>query len=257
MTGMTSDIAFEIETASADSEPGDTLLLGVSNIGMAGLTAVDHLVRHFDSDPIGHLSPENVPAIAPFENGEPRHHTRLYTVPAANLTVLVGELFIPVQAASAFTDALLDWTATRDIEEIAVLHGVPFPHGPDEHTVFHVATADYRDVRLGEGTSQPLAGGVLDGITGELVTRGLEEAAPPVGVFVTPTHPPGPDIDAALLLLETLQTVYEFTVPEDELKQRAEELKQYYTELAERMQALGDMNQSLGSRDFPEDRMYM
>ena len=86
---------------------------------------------------------------------------------------------------------------------------------------------------------------------------GIDDRAPPVGVYVTPTHPPGPDIDASLLLLEAVQRVYGFTVDEKGLRARSEELKQYYRELAQRMESLGEGEQPLATREYPEDRMFM
>ncbi len=224
---------------------------------MAGLTAADYLVRQVDSEQIGYISPDDFPAITPFEDGEPRHHTRLYHLPEANVTVLVGELFVPVGAAHSFTDAIMDWIEPKAIGEIAVLHGVPYPHGPEEHSVFHVSTPAYQTRRLSKTEVQPLGGGLLDGVVGEIVSRSLDDGAPPAGVYVTPTHPPGPDIDAAILLLDAIQDIYGFTVDEEELKQRSEELKQYYTELAERIKTMNEAEQPLGTREYPEDRMYM
>lgn len=253
---MSADTTFEV-TVPDDRRPGDTLVLGLANPGMAGLTAADYLVRHLETDPEGAVVSHGLPAIVPFEAGVPRHHTRIYDVVGSSLAVLVGELFVPPWVAGPFADAVLDWTAAAGIDELAVLHGVPFPHGEDEHTVFTVATAGYRERRLESGELQPLAGGVLDGTPGELVTRGLEDDATEVGVYVTPAHPPGPDVDAALRLIDALEGRYDLDVDEAELQALAERLRQYYTELADRMETLAQADQSIASRDFAEDRMYM
>ncbi|QSG14738.1 proteasome assembly chaperone family protein [Halapricum desulfuricans] len=253
---MVPDPTFEMKV-SGDQRPGSSLVVGLSHFGMAGLSAVDYLVRHTDAEQIGHISPDEFPAIAPFQNGEPRHHTRLYHLSDVNISVLVGELFVPVWAAHSFADAIVDWVDSVPIEEIAILHGVPYPHGPDEHGVFHVSTPTYHTRRIAETDIQPLGGGLFDGVVGEIVTRSLDDRAPPTGVYVTPAHPPGPDLDAALVLLDAIQDIYDISVDAEELKQRSEELKQYYTELSERMQSISDGEQPLGSRDYPDDRMYM
>lgn len=253
---MSADPTFEV-TVPADRRPGDTLVLGLANSGMAGLTAADYLVRHLESEPEGAVVPHGLPAIAPFEAGVPRHHTRIYDVVGSSLAVLVGELFIPPWVASPFVDAVLDWAVAAGIDEFAVLHGVPFPHGEHEHAVYTVATEGYRGGRLEGSELQPLAGGVLDGATGELVTRALDDDTVEVGVYLTPTHPPGPDVDAALLLIDALEGRYEIDVDEAELQELSERLRQYYTELADRMEALAQADQPIASRDFPEDRMYM
>lgn len=253
---MTAPPPFVVD-APADREPGSTLVVGLSHPGMAGVTAADYLVRHLDSTQIGHVVPEDLPAIAPFEEGVPRHHSRLYTVDGTGLTVLVGELFVPVSAARSYADALLEWTEEYAVDEIVVLHGVPFPHGPDEHEVFSVSTPGYAERRLADGAIEPLKGGFLDGVVGELVTRSIDAAAPETGVLVTPTHPPGPDVDAALKLLNAVERLYALDVDETELRALGEQLKRYYEQLADRMETLAETDSSLRSHDYPEDRMFM
>lgn len=248
--------SFHVEGTSGH-HTGETLILGQSHVGMAGVTAADYLVRHLDSTKIGHVSPSELPAIAPFEDGVPRHHSRLYTLDQYDITVLVDELFVPVAAARSYVDGVLEWARDRAISEVMVLHGVPFPHGPDEHEVFYVATPDYRERRLSGTTLQALKGGYLDGVVGELVTRSLDDQAPETGVFVTPTHPPGPDVDAALKLLAAIEDICGFDVDETELREYGTQLKQYYEQLGERMAALSEGEDDLGSHDYPEDRMYM
>ena len=244
-------------TSVPEQGTGTTLIVGQSHPGMAGVTAVDYLVRQLESREIGHIAPEGLPAIAPFENGVPRHHTRLYTLDGSDLTVLIGELFIPTGVARPYADALLAWATEQNIDEIVILHGVPFPHGPDEHEVFHVATPAYRERRLADEPIRPLKGGILDGVAGEVVTRSLDETAPETGVFTTPTHPPGPDIDAAIRLLNAIETLYGFDVDETELRQLGHQLQQYYEQLADRMAAIAESEDSITSHDYPEDRMYM
>lgn len=242
---------------TAERATGATLVVGQTHLGMAGVTATDYLVRHLDGTLLGHIAPEDLPAIAPFEDGVPRHHSRLYSLDGVDLTVLVGELFIPVGAARTYTDALLEWASDRDIEEVVVLHGVPFPHGPEEHEVFYVATPSYREGHLAATSFRPLKGGFLDGVVGEVMTRSLDEQAPEAGALITPTHPPGPDVDAALKLLDALQTLYGFEVETAELTDLREQLKQYYEQLADRMATIAEGEEPLASHDYPEDRMYM
>lgn len=248
--------SFEV-TVPSDIRPGQTLLIGLSNLGMAAVTAADYLVRHRRSELIGHITPEELPAITPFENGEPRHHTRLYNLTDIDSTVLVGELFVPVWAARSFTNSLIEWVQTHEIEEIAFLHGVPFPHGPDEHTTFYVASEDYRSRRLEDVDVQPLKGGFLDGVAGELVAKSISGDIPPVGIYVTPTHPPGPDIDAAFEFLDAIERIYGVEVDRAELEERSEEIKQYYANLAERLATIEESDQLLSNREYPENRMYM
>lgn len=252
---MASDPVYDVSIATDEPLEGP-LLLGLSNVGMAGLTAADYLVTHLEFEQIGHVRSHGLPDITPVEDGEPRHPMRVYASPRVDCCVLLSELFVPVWAADAFADGILEWIRSTGIDELAVFHGIPYPHGPDEHDVFYVATPEYRDRRL-DGTSvSPVSGGVLDGVAGELTVRSLEREAPPLGAYVTPTHPPGPDLEASLRYLDLLGTVYGFEIDDDQLRERSAELQRYYAELADRMATM-ESQEGPGNRNFPEDRMFM
>lgn len=238
---------------TADGEPAaDVLVVGLSSPGFAGVTATDYLTRHLPSEEIGHVSPADFPTITPFAEGRPRNPTRIYDIERTSLAAVVGELFVPVPAASAFVDSLLSWVEEAGVSEIVVPYGIPLPHGPEEHAVFTVATDAFRDRRLKGSGFDGLRGGVLDGPVGELVGRSLNSDAPPAGALVTPVHPPGPDLEAAIRLVDALESLYGVDVDEGELRNKSRELQEYYSTLADRMNALEE-----GSRDYSEDRSYM
>jgi uncharacterized protein len=118
-----------------------------------------------------------------------------------------------------------------------------------------VATESYRARHVPAGEIPALKGGYFDGYVGEVMLRGLGTDAPRVGALVTPAHPPGPDFDAALLVLEAVADLYDLAVDEADLRRRAEALDRQYRELAERIQTL-DAGSSPSGSDYPEDRMF-
>jgi uncharacterized protein len=195
------------------SDPSTTVVAGFSAFGLAGLTAADYLV-----DPL-------------------------------DLTVFVNELFLPTFAADPFADALLDWTDGRDVEEILVLSGVPFAHGPDEHATFFVASDDYRERRLDGVDIEPMSKGFLDGINGAITSRGIESSLH-TAVFITPVHEQVPDVPAAIRLIEAFDRVCDLGVDAGPLGAFAGTVEEYYRNLADRLAAADD-----GA--VPEDRMYM
>jgi uncharacterized protein len=253
---MAREPAFEVRE-TGDVTPGETLLVGTAGLGVAGLTATDYLVTHVETTQVGHVRTRNLPDITPFSDGQPRRPARLYSTAESDVTILITELFLPVTVSDLWAGAVLEWAAERGVTEVTALHGAPFPHQPHEHAVYHVATDGYRERHFdGEGGAdiEPLAGGFFDGIIGELLSRSLEEEGPPTGVLVTPTHLPGPDFDAAIRLLDALETVHGVETDESELRGRADEMEQYYEELAGRMQTL---REEQAADDYPNDRMYM
>ncbi|WP_458188526.1 proteasome assembly chaperone family protein [Haladaptatus sp. NG-WS-4] len=234
---------------SYDEKPSETLIVGLSEFGLAGLTAVDYLIEQLDLEQTGHVTAEQLPAITPFENGRPRHHTRLFSRPDLDVTILVGELFVPVWAADSFASAVLDWTGENGVEEIAVLSGVPIPHGPEEHRVFYIATDDYREKRLTESEIPGMGRGFLDGVNATLVRRGIDSSLA-TGILVTPAHAQTPDVEAALRLIDAICEVYGLSVDTGPLEAFGEEVGEYYAELSSRLEAARESER-------PDDRMYM
>ena len=250
-TDSSADPAFSV-THSA--EPSSTLVVGFSAFGLAGLTAVDFLVDHLGLEQHGHVSVEGLPAITPFTDGRPRYPIRLYSRDDIDLTVLVGELFLPPSAADAFGQAVIEWTDANDIDETVSLSGVPIAHGPEEHVTYHIATEDYHAARLAdhEPPIPAMGGGYLSGINGALLSHGMETEVAAC-VYTTPVHQQTPDADAALRLLETFDQVYDLEVDLGPLESFAEQVSEQYEELAARMEAA---EEEQGERR-PEDRMYM
>jgi len=243
---MPDDPTFRVATTD-EAVDSTSILAGISSYGLAGLTAVDFLVDALDLEECGHVTAPGLPTIVPFEEGRPRHHTRLLSREDLDLTVLLGELSVPPGAAGEFADAVHEWTEDRGIGEVTVLSGVPLPHGPDDHDVFTVASEDYDDGRLERAGGRPLRTGFFDGVNAALLERGMGTDTA-VGVYTTPVHQQVPDVEAALRLLESATSAYELAVETEPLESFAADVEQYYSDLAERLAA---------REEGPEDRMYM
>lgn len=232
-----------------ETKPSESLVAGFSSFGLAGLTAANYLTEQLEVTESGHITAERLPAITPFENGIPRHHTRLFSHATADVTVLTNELFVPPLAADSFSQAVLDWGDRNGVEEITVLAGVPVAHGPDEHRTYYVATDDYRAARLRDTELQPMGRGFLDGVNASLVGRGIDSDLR-VGVLVTPVHAQAPDAEAALRLVDALEQVLGVSVETDELENLASEVERYYRELADRLERVDQEH-------VYEDRMFV
>jgi len=247
MDADTEEHEFSIEHEGA---PSKSLVVGLSEFGLAGLTAVDYLVEHLELEKTGCVTTDHLPSITPFEDGRPRHHTRFFSSKDADFTVLSGELFIPPDAAREFADAVMGWTERNGVDEVTLLSGIVAAHGPEQHDAFFVATDDYRDKV--EGTLEPMGGGFLEGVHADLLARGIDTPLS-VGALVTPAHPPAQDIEAALRLINAFEEVHDVEVDTEPLEEHSKELKQHYEQLAERIENL----RKESSRRVAEDRAYM
>ena len=231
------------------TKPSETVLVGFSTYGLAGLTAANFLVEQLELEETGHVTATSLPAITPFEDGRPRHHSRFFSRDDLDVTVFVNELFIPAGAADSFADAVLSWTDTNDVEEVAVLSGIPVAHGPEEHDVFYVATDDYRERRLADTDLKGMGNGFVDGVNASLLSRGMDSALR-TGVLITPVHAQVPDVQAAIRLVEAVEEIYGLSVDAGPLEAFAAEVESYYQELQNRLD-------SVDERHTADDRMFM
>jgi len=127
-----------------------------------------------------------------------------------------------------------------------VLRGMPVAHGPDDHRTFHVATDGYRERRPADAGVPPMGSGYLDGVTAGILQDGIESGLD-VRVYVTPVHAQAPSAEAAIRLVETLESRYDFGIDSGPLEAFAAEIARHYEQLAERMEDR--------KAELPEDRM--
>lgn len=244
---MTSD---NVSVVLTDDPPAvDTLVVGVSEYGLAGLTAVDYLTDQRPMELVGHVQTDGPPSLTPFEGGTPRHHTRLYVDDDASLAVMVGERFVPPAEAGPTAAAVMTAAQRLAAANVTMLSGVPMAHGPDDHDPFYIATTEYQTAYLEETDIRAMGNGFLDGLRAELVARGMRDG-PPTGVFTTPTHPQAPDAAAAIRLVTALKQTHGVPVDTGPLEAFAADIEAHYKALAERMDATDTSSQL-------DDRMYM
>ncbi|WP_324757877.1 proteasome assembly chaperone family protein [Haloarcula montana] len=235
---------------TASPEPVETLIVGVSTYGLAGLTAVDYLTDERPMEQVGYLTGGDQPVITPFQDGSPRHHTRLSVDTERSIGVVVGERMVTVEAATGVADAIETLCERTETETVVILSGVPVAHGPDDHVPFYIATEGYRSSFLEDADIRPMGNGYIDGLPAELLDRGIEGAGLDVGVFTTPVHAQTPDAAAALRLLDVLSAVHDIDIDTGPLKTFAASVESHYQALAERLDSERDTG-------VPDDRMYM
>ena len=229
---MADELTLEVD---ADEPPESTLIVTFPGPGMAGISATQYLIEQLGLEETGHIQTTGLPAITPYADGRPYHHTRLFSGPDLACTFLISELPIPVQLSEPFGRILLDWIDDRTVEEVALLTSIPWLEPVDD--LYYVASDDFRDHRLADADLSPLDGGFLTGTNASLIARAMDTTLR-VGVIATSVDPRVPlDANASVRLVEGLDRIYEFDVETDELRQFADRTHQHYEGLAAQYEA--------------------
>ena len=229
---MPEEIALDVET---DEPPESTLIVGFPGPGMAGVSANQYLIEQLALEETGHVQAEGLPAITPYVDGRPYHHTRLFSSRDVEFTLLVSELPVPIQLSEPFGRILLEWIDERDVDEVTLLTAIPSLESFEE--LFYVASADYYEHRLADRSISALRSGFLTGVNASLTARAMDTELR-VGVLATSIDPRQPlDGEAVLRLVEGLDRIYGLDVETDELRQFAERTREHYEELAARVES--------------------
>lgn len=245
---MTDRFALEFET---DQPPESTLVVAFPEPGLAGLSANQYLIETLDLTEVGYIQTRGLPAITPYANGRPHHPARLFSGPGFDYTVLTCEVPIPAQFAGPFGRRLAEWLEHHAVEEMTLLTTVP--HLEFSQGLYHVASRDYAEKRLGDETTTPLSGGFLTGVNATLVDQAIETNFR-AGILATGGNPYVPvDGEATLRLVEGFADLYDIEVDTDTLKKFAEESSQYHRELSAQIEA----HQSQSQRPLTDNYGFM
>ncbi|WP_290814394.1 proteasome assembly chaperone family protein [Halovivax sp.] len=229
---MTDELTLEID---ADEPPEPTLVVALPGPGMAGISATQYLIERLGLAETGHVQTAGLPAITPYADGRPYHHTRLFSEPSLECTFLISELPIPLQLSEPFGRVLLDWIDERAVEEVTLLTSIPSLDSAD--ALCYVASEDYRQRRLTDVEISPLHGGFLTGSNASLVARAMDTSLR-TGVIATGVDPRIPlDANATLRLVEGLDLLYGFDVDTTQLREFADRTQQHYEGLAAQIEA--------------------
>lgn len=245
---MPEEFTLDFET---EEPPEPTLVVAFPEPGLGGLSANQYLIEKLDLAETGHIQAEGLPAITPYADGRPYHHTRLFSRPGFEYTVLTCELPIPVQFSEPFGRIMVRWIEENPVEEVALLTTIPVLGSDD---LFYVASEDYVERRLDNQFVTPLSGGFLSGVNASLIARAIDTSLR-VGVLASSGNPHLPvDGEATLRLVEGLDLLYEFGVDTGELRQFAAESSQYYRELTAQIEA---HQQAQNQRSVTDDYGFM
>lgn len=247
---MTVEFTTNVDTAEP---PASTLLAAFPGPGMAAVSAHQYIIERLGLQETGHVQVEGIPAVTPYEDGRPHHHTRLFSKPGFDYTILLSELPIPIQFSEPFGRDIINWIDTEGVKEVALLTAIPSLNSSEK--LAYVASEDYHRARLQDSDSSmiPLSGGFLTGVNASLISRSMNTSLR-VGVLATGANPWQPlDGEATLRLVEGVADLYNFSIGTSDLRTFANRTRQHYEQLAAQVEA----HQQEQTQVAPEDYGYM
>lgn len=194
-----------------------TIIEGFPGFGLIGTIATEFLMEHLETEKIGIVHMEEVPAmIAIHQNKviEPIsiHYNKQYNI------VLIHAINIGKEMGWKVANVIEELAATLTAKQIISLEGVGSPN-PTGGRVFYFSTQNGNISKKLESVANPLKEGIIVGVTGALLAKGIK--TPLVALFAE-AKSNLPDSKAAAQIIQAVDSYTGLKVDPKPLLKQAE-----------------------------------
>lgn len=213
-----------------------TIIEGFPGFGLIGTIATEFLMEHLQTEKIGSIEMDEVPAMIAIHANkviEPisLHYNKKYNI------VLIHAINIGHGLGWKLAEVISELAQKLKAKEIISLEGVGSPN-PEESRVFFYATKESEKLKRLKKEVNPLQEGIIVGVTGALLAR---DVGVPVTAFFAEAHSNLPDSKAAAEIVKVLDVYAGLKVDYKPLLKQAEEFEQKLKKIMEKGQKAEDL----------------
>ena len=194
-----------------------TIIEGFPGFGLIGTIGIEFLMEHLDTEKIGVIEMEEVPAMIAIHQNKIIEPISIHYDKKNNL-VLVHAINIGKKMGWKLAEAIEQLSKDLSAKEIISLEGVGSPN-PDANRVFYYSTKNGKVSKKIAGAASPLMEGIIVGVTGALLAKNIK--TPLIALFAE-AKSNMPDSKAAAEIIRVLDVYTGLKVdPKPLLKQAA------------------------------------
>ena len=195
-----------------------TIIEGFPGFGLIGTIATEFLMEHLDTEKIGTIEMDEVPAMIAIHKNKVIEPVSLHYNKEYNL-VLVHAINVSKELSWKLAEIIAELAKTLDAKQIISLEGVGSPN-PESGRVFFYSTENGAMTKKLSSLAMPLSEGIIVGVTGALLARTVN--VPIIALFAE-ARSGMPDSKAAAEIIKALDAYAGLQVdPKPLLKQAVE-----------------------------------
>lgn len=215
-----------------------TIIEGFPGFGLIGTIATEFLMEHLQTEKIGIIEIEEVPAmIAIHQNKviEPisLHYNKKYNV------VLVHAINVNKELSWKVAEIIMELAKTLSAKEIISLEGVGSPN-PETGKVFYYSTTNTDASKKLSSIASPLMEGIIVGVTGALLAKHVDV---PVLALFAEAQSQLPDSKAAAEIIKALDAYAGLDVDPKPLQKQAQEFEEKLKEIMQKGKKAEDLQE--------------
>lgn len=206
--------------------------------GLAGLIAVDHMVRTLKLEEVGFAESPLFPPIVGVENGRAYHPIRMFAGPDLGLYAVKGEVPVLGRGLVELSSSLTGWIDRSRPRMILLPDGVGVENRLEiEKPIVLKAFNSERAREIADKIdAKVLERGYISGFPA-LMLREAERRGIPAIAFIAQAFEKYPDPSAAVSLLESMGSLLDIEIDTKPLEEKSEEVRALRRDLMETVKA--------------------
>lgn len=217
---------------------GVTLIEGTPGFGLIGTIATEFLMEHLETEKIGTIEIEDIPAMIAIHQNKVIEPISLHYSKKYNL-VLIHAINIGKGLGWKLAETIGELAKKLKAKEIIALEGVGSPN-PDESKVFFYTTKGEGNLVKLKGTAEPLKEGIIVGVTGALLCK---DVGVPVTALFAEAKSDLPDSKAAAEIIKVLDVYTGLKVDYKPLLKQAEQFEEKLKGILEKSQKAEEISE--------------
>ncbi|MEK6950670.1 MAG: PAC2 family protein [Nanoarchaeota archaeon] len=194
-----------------------TIIEGFPGFGLIGTIATEFLMEHLETEKIGIIEMDEVPAMIAIHQNKIIEPISLHYSKDYNM-ILVHAINVGKDLAWKLADVMGELAKMVDAKEIISLEGVGSPN-PESGRVFYYTTQDGKVSKKLDSVAKPLMEGIIVGVTGALLAKSV---GVPVTALFAEARSNLPDSKAAAEIIKALDAYTGLKVDPKPLYKQAE-----------------------------------
>ena len=195
---------------------------GFPGFGLIGAITTEFLVRHLDTEQVGEIMMDKMPATIAIHEGKIVHPIGIYHNSKYNL-LIIHSITAPQGLEWELADTILSLARKVNAWELISIEGVGTSQPGEESRAFFFANSKHNQEKLKGIGLEPLEEGIIVGVTSAMMLKGKEMNM--TSLFAE-AHSQLPDSKAAAKIIEILDKYLGLKVDYKPLLETAEKFEQ-------------------------------
>ncbi|ABE51869.1 proteasome assembly chaperone family protein [Methanococcoides burtonii] len=222
--------AIDVDIITRPVKSKDPILIeGFPGIGLVGNIASQQIIEELNMEYIGSIESRYFPPIAVLYEGLVNMPVRIYENVEHNTIMVVSDIPINPSVSYDVSKALVGWAKSIGVKEVISIAGIATMS--DEYKVFGAATTEEMLEKIKDQV-EIFQMGTISGISGSVMAECFMQNVPAISLLGA-TKTQNPDPRAAAVVVDVLNSMYNFSIDTEDLIEQAEKIEIEMQKLAE------------------------